>query len=104
MGIDTSWNTESGEPKQQVFDPRQCLTALATTRWHKLDNTKCLQFVDPWGDAVFNQAQIPHLLEELRAETREPNEPEVKVHLEKVLRLVERAVDQMHTYLKFNGD
>ena len=104
MGIDASWNTESGEPKQQVFDPRQCLTALATTRWHKLGDTKCLQFVDPWGDAVFNQAQIPHLIEELRAETRESHEPEVQVHLAKLLRLVERAVDQMHTYIKFTGD
>ena len=104
MGIDASWNTESGDSEQQVFDPRQCLTTLATNRWHTLKHTKCLQFIDPWGDAVFNQAQVPHLLEELRAETMEANEPEIKAHLKKVLHLVERAVDQTHTYIKFTGD
>ena len=104
MGIDTSWITESGEPKQEVFDPRQCLTGLATTRWHKLSHTKCLQFIDPWGDATFNQGQIPSLLEELRNELRDCSEPEVKSHLEKVVRLVERAIEKTHTYIKFTGD
>jgi len=104
MGINTSWVTESGEPKQQVFDPRQCLTGLATKRWHKLSDTKCLQFIDPWGDATFNQGQIPSLLEELRNELREWNEPEVKSHLEKVVRLVEQAMESTHTYIKFTGD
>jgi hypothetical protein len=104
MGIDASWINESGEPKQQVFDPRQCLTGLATSRWHKLTDTKCLQFIDPWGDATFNQSQIPRLLEELRSELREWNEPEVKSHLEKVVLLVERAVERTHTYIKFTGN
>lgn len=104
MGIDASWINESGEPKQEVFDPRQCLTGLATSRWHKLTDTKCLQFIDPWGDATFNQSQIPRLLEELRSELREWNEPEVKSHLEKVVLLVERAVERTHTYIKFTGD
>jgi hypothetical protein len=104
MGIDASWITESGEPKQEVFDPRQCLTGLVVSRWHKLSETKCLQFIDPWGDATFNQAQIPSLLAELRNELREWNELEVRAHLEKVVRLVERAVDRTHTYIKFTGD
>jgi hypothetical protein len=104
MGIDASWITESGEPKQEVFDPSQHLTSLATNRWDKLSDTMCLRFIDPWGDATFNQAQIPRLLEELRSELREWNEPEVKSHLEKVVRLVERAVERTHTYIKFTGD
>jgi hypothetical protein len=104
MGINAAWITEDGEPKQEVFDPRQCLTQLATSRWHDFDQTRCLQFVDPWGDKVFNQGQVPHLLEELRAELSEISDPEIKVHLEKVIRLVERAVNQTHTYVKFIGD
>lgn len=104
MGINSAWVTESGESKQQVFDPRQCLTQLATSRWHELNHTKCLQFVDPWGDAVFNQSQVPHLLEELRAELPAVSDPELKAHLEKVVRLVERAINQTHTYIKFVGD
>ena len=104
MGIDAAWITESGEPKQEVLDPRQCLTGLATNRWHTLGQTKCLQFIDPWGDAVFNQSQVPHPLEELRAELPETREPEAKAHLEKIILLVERAVEQTHTYIKFIGD
>lgn len=104
MGIDASWITESGETKQEVFDPRQQLTRLATSRWHRLANTKCLQFVDPWGDTVFNQAQIRHLLDELHIELSEAQEPEALAHLGKIVRLVERAVHQTHTYIKFAGD
>ena len=104
MGIDAAWITEAGEPQQEVFDPRQCLTQLATARWPKLTHTKCLQFVDPWGDAVFNQSQITVLLQELNAELPEIREPEVRAHVEKVIRLVQRAIDQTHTYIKFTGD
>jgi hypothetical protein len=104
MGINAAWITERGEAKQEVFDPRQCITRLATDRWHRLGSTKCLQFIEPWGDAVFNQSQIPVLLQELRAELPEIREPELKAHLEKVIRLVERAVEQTHTYIKFIGD
>jgi hypothetical protein len=104
MGINAAWITETGERKQEIFDPRQCLTRLATSRWTKLTHTKCLQFIEPWGDAVFNQSQIPHLLEELRADLPEVREPEIKAHIEKIVRLVERAVEQTHTYIKFIGD
>ncbi|CAN5339404.1 hypothetical protein BH09PAT4_BH09PAT4_09110 [soil metagenome] len=104
MGIDAAWITDNGESKQKIFDLRQCLTQLAMDRWHKLDHTKCLQFIDPWGDALFNQGQIPVLLRELHAELPKVGQPEVRAHLEKVIRLVERTVDQTHTYVKFIGD
>jgi len=104
MGINAAWITEDGESKQEVFDPRQRLTRLATSRWPKLNHTKCIQFIEPWGDAVFNQSQVPYLLAELRAEVPETREDEVKAHLEKVITLVERAVEQTHTYIKFIGD
>ena len=104
MGIDTALITEAGDRKQEVHDSQQCLTRLATTRWPELHHTKCLQFIEPWGDTVFNQSQIPHLLAELRSETMEQQEQGVLVHLEAVIVLVERAVDEMHTYIKFIGD
>lgn len=104
MGIDVAWVDEQHEPKQEVYDPRQLLTRLATTRWPKLSSSVCLRFVLPWSDAVFNQAQIPKLLDELRSEISEARDPEVHAHLEKVIRLVERAVNKTHTYIKFIGD
>jgi hypothetical protein len=104
MGINVAWVDEEHEPKQEVYDPRQLLTHLALSRWPELSTSVCLRFVLPWSDAVFNQAQIPELLEELRNEASESRDTEVRAHLEKVIRLVEQAVDQTHTYIKFIGD
>jgi hypothetical protein len=63
-----------------------------------------LRFVDPVGDAVFNQAQIPELLRELEIEAGITRDAETRAHLEKVVRLVEKSVGQTHTYIKFIGD
>lgn len=104
MGINTAWISESGEPKHEVFDYGECLSRLATSRWRKLQDTKCIQFIEPWGDAVFNPSQVPHLLSELRAEMESSIDPKFKTQLEKVIGLVERAVGQTHTYIKFSGD
>jgi hypothetical protein len=104
LGINVAWVDEQHEPKQEVYDLRQLLTRLATSRWPKLSSSVCLRFVLPWSDAVFNQAQIPELLDELLNEASESRESEVRAHLEKVIHLVERAVDQTHTYIKFIGD
>jgi hypothetical protein len=103
MGIDVAWVNEKHEHKQDVFDPQQCLTKLATSAWPG-SQTVCLRFIDAWGDTVFNQAQITVLLEELRLAERTQSESEIKAHLGKVVRLVERALDQTHTYIKFIGD
>jgi hypothetical protein len=104
MGINVARVTESGEKEQQVLDPQQCLTHLATSRWHKMTDTKCLQFVETWGDAVFNQSQVPHLLQELKAELELATDPKIADHLHEVCELVERSVDQTHVYIKFIGD
>lgn len=103
MGIDVAWVNERHEAKQEVFDPRQCLSALANSAWPRSD-TVCLRFIDAYGDTVFNQAQIPVLLDELRNAERQQTDAEIKSHLGKVSRLVERAVGETHTYIKFIGD
>jgi len=104
MAIEVAWINERQEPKQEVFDAHNVLSSLAMSRWPKLTKSVCLRFIDPWGDSVFNQAQVPELLAELRAEVAEHTDPKIRAHLEKVVRLVERAVEQTHTYIKFIGD
>ena len=103
MGIDAAWIKENGEPIQEVHDPAQCLTRLSQ-QWSTLSHTVCLRFVDPWGDAIFNQGQVPFLLEELRSDLPQVGVAELRVHLEKVIRLVERAQNRTHTYVRFTGD
>jgi len=104
MGINVAWVNESHESLEQLADFGQVLTGLAMSRWPSLSETVCLQFVDPWGDAVFNQTQIPILLNELRVEASATEKSTDREHLEKVIELVERSVDQIHTYIKFIGD
>lgn len=103
MGIDATWIDEQHRPKQQVLDPCQCLTSLATSEWLE-SQTVCLRFIDAWGDTIFNQSQIPILLKELRDSEMRQNDNEIKMHLGKVIDLVCKAVDETHTYIMFVGD
>jgi len=104
MGIDVALVDESHVPVQEVFDPRQVLTAFAVYEWPNRSATVSLQFIDPWGDTVFNQAQIPVLLAELKHFDGEQTDRDARKHLQKVIRLVELAVGQVHKYIKFIGD
>jgi hypothetical protein len=104
MGVDVAWVNERHESKQEVFDSHQVISKLAMTRWPKLSGSVCLRFIDVAGDTAFNQAQIPILLEELRNEVSEQSDSKFREHLEKVVRLVERSTDKVHTYIKFIGD
>jgi len=66
--------------------------------------TCCLRFLDPYGDAVFNQAQLPVLLDELRALRGRLHDAELVSVLDAVIAFVRRAEGQIHTYVRFVGD
>lgn len=104
MGIDIAIVNERHEKEMEVLDPQQCLTSLAAGQWLNLKDSYCLQFIDPWGDTVFNQAQIPVLLAELKRSSQVQTDSGISAHLQKVCSLVERAKDEIHTYIKFIGD
>jgi hypothetical protein len=104
MGINVAWIDEDQRPMQEVFDPSNLISQLAMSRWPGLSGSVCLRFVDPCGDAVFNQAQIPELLRELRSEAFQPLDAQSRSQLEKVIDLVERSVNRTHTFIKFVGD
>jgi hypothetical protein len=104
VGVDVSWVDERHEQKQFVADTGQWISRLALSRWPRLSNSVCLRFVDPFGDAVFNQAQVPALMDELRNEVQATVDSGTRAHLEKVIRLVEKSAGETHTYIKFIGD
>ncbi len=101
MGIDAVWKTESGEELGRVDDPKMVLAHLASAV--DLRGTACLRFLDPYGDAMFNQSQLPTLVEELDAAVTRVRDPELKAQLRAVRALASRARD-VHTYLWFLGD
>ena len=63
MGIDVRVETEDGKSVQEVGDPRGLTSWLLALG--DISQTVCLRFIDPYGDTVFNQAQLPVLSAEL---------------------------------------
>jgi hypothetical protein len=101
MGIEAVWRTEAGAELDRVSDPQSRLSHYVTRDGHA--QTRCLRFLDPYGDACFNQLQIPVLAEELEAAAAQVEDPETREHLLAVAQLAQRA-RQAHTYLWFVGD
>jgi len=101
--IDVNLIDEQGEALEQVIDSKSIVELLASDWAERLDSV-CLRFVDPYGDAVFNRAQIPILLAELKESESEQSDQKIKAHLRDVIDLVERAQGQVHVYIEFSGD
>jgi hypothetical protein len=70
---------------------------------HDDNASPCLRFVDPDGDTVFNQLQIPILIAELERRLRGASKAEVKDHGLAVLKAIKAAQGGEHTYVRFSG-
>ena len=99
MGIDVRLETERAEPLgDPVYDTSNHLArALANGAG------TCIDFIDPYGNTVFNQLQLPVLIGEL--ETLNGGLPsELYGHVEGVLTLLRTGLDRPHIYARFVGD
>jgi hypothetical protein len=103
VGINAVWRDESGKELGAVPDPQMLLSRFAARRASPVPGSVCLPFLDPAGDACFNQMQIPVLIQELRAARTQVADPALANHLGKVVALAERAT-AVHTYFWFEGD
>ncbi|SRR5258708_1049795 len=63
-----------------------------------------LQYVNPYGDAVFNPKQMQQLLEELQLLVNQSSEEYSKRLLERVQVLARECQGANHLYLRFVGD
>ena len=101
MGINLHWQGERGDLLDHVLDERGLTKHLVAAAQ---EDSVCLRFVDLYGDTVFNQLQIPVLLEEIRAVAASSLSQEAIAHREEIVKLVREAQGRVHTYLKFTGD
>lgn len=103
MSIDARWEDENGNEIEEVLSPPgsrfQTLIPEANVEWFP-----CLRYIDPYGDATFNQLQLPQLLADLKQAILEAESPETRAHMESLIDLVQRAIGAVHTYIKFYGD
>jgi hypothetical protein len=101
MGIDICVETESGEVQDEVLDVGNLTEKLLPDREDL--SSPCLRFVDPFGDTLFNQIQIPLVIKELEVKLRGQAKPEVKAHCEAILKALRAAIGEEHTYVRFSG-
>jgi hypothetical protein len=62
---DAIWEDEFHKELNYLGDPHNLLGWIMSLR--DIEGTICLRFIDPVGNAFFNQLQIPVLIEELEA-------------------------------------
>jgi hypothetical protein len=68
------------------------------------EETKCLRYIDPYGDTVFNQLQIPALRAELADQWLKVKDRALENTLDSLIQFLQRADDRVHTYVRFIGD
>ena len=102
MGINVRVETEHGDLISQVLDERGLTAALLPQ--DSASGDVCLPFVDPYGDTVFNQLQVPVLADELERKLGDLPDSPAREHGQRILRLIESARDKVHTYVRFVGD
>ena len=64
MGVDLRWEDERGNKIEGVGDPQSHFVGLL--RKSDLSETHCLQYIDLYGNTVFNQMQIPIFINRVR--------------------------------------
>jgi hypothetical protein len=102
MGVDVVWRNEQGGSLGEVLDPEMSLSRhVGSPAWAE---TTCLRFVDPYGDTIFNQRQIPVLVRELEESVAFVTDTAIKRQLSDVIQLLKQAVGKTHTYAWFIGD
>ncbi|HKN75810.1 MAG TPA: hypothetical protein VJW94_11580 [Candidatus Acidoferrum sp.] len=99
MAINVVLQTENGRILRQVIDTSRGLNWILP-----IDNPDfpLLQFVDPYGDTIFNERQTRRLVEELKAVIETAEKPEEKALLKQVKDLAEEI--DTHLYVRFIGD
>lgn len=65
-----------------------------------LSGFRLLQYLDPYGDTIFNRYQIDDLIVDLE----KLDEPAINTIISQIISLAKRCKDEIHTYLCFNGD
>src|SRR5262245_31601391 len=99
MPIAVVWQDESGVRLAECETPYEWRISRAVPP----ERSHCLQYIDPIGDATFNQAQLPRLVRELEEAVAALERSRFQRQAVAVLEFV-RSCGGLHTYVKFIGD
>jgi hypothetical protein len=91
--------SETGEPLAH-FDPAGIDQRIVT---EAPGTSSCLRFIDPYGDLVINQLQLPVLIAELEDMSRRTTDLEFQKHIARLIGFLDESRDA-HVYVRFIGD
>ena len=101
MSVDVLLQTIGGEKLGQVYDVDNMLTSI----WPSEDRRfPLLQYIDPYGDVLFNGSQMNQVIAELRLLIEGSSSDNQKRLLQDVIDLALRCHREPHTFLRFFGD
>lgn len=102
MGLAISLETEQGEKIEVVADVHNWL--LTQLERPDLSETRCLRYLDSWGNTIFNHLQMDDLMQDLRRVRNFATNKEQRELLDKIEEFAERCNKGVHLYVKFSGD
>jgi hypothetical protein len=70
----------------------------------ELRTSHCLQYIDAYGDTVFNMLQKERLVLELGKVSSRISDAGDRECLARVINFIEPYKDKVHLYIKFHGD
>ncbi len=97
LGLERPWREES------VAGARDFVAALGNAI-QAGEPLELIKYIDPYGNTVFNQVQMPTVIAEFERVSRYFERPFEKRALEGVLRLARICEREVHHYLVFIGD
>jgi PAS domain-containing protein len=103
MSVSAQLVSERGEIIEEVFDEEGRLRALIESV-PEFESTHCIQYMNPYGDTIFNQLQLVRFLEEWKMVEAQADTEEEKEIVASVQRLALLAEEENHMYIKFVGD
>lgn len=105
MALTIALESERGDQRAIVLDERGLLINLIRKAARKdAAHLRLLDYVDPYGNTVFNRLQMPQVSRELDDLLSSAESPEARELLSSVQTLVRQAQEGVHLYLRLIGD
>jgi len=101
MPIKVILQAMDGKREDEVVDPEYSLANI----WPVDDRSyPLLQYVDPYGNTMFNRQQMPEVRKELNNLLERASTDKQRDILLRILALVAKCEDRPHMLLRFRGD
>ena len=102
MGVRIVYQDETGKELDKVIDPTDLMRKIIPD----LDDSSsyCLRYIDLYGDTTFNRLQIDQLKKEFESVLDKTQDEEIKSFIKRILVLIDKSKENIHTYIKFWGD